>query len=164
MFQNIIAPNYVKQFWNITRGIDAKYHYKSCNYLDIYFSCIKLIANWWAWEVVPSKVVGDLKQVWGTAGRFHGNPVSENQPCKLPPTSMVTLKELQGQTLPDLIPAMKNFLWGVGRNGCWIGKISNHSSDPQSSTEKASCKFDDQSRDPFNVVIHKDQGSRQLQV
>ena len=25
--------NYVKQFWNITRGIYAKYHYKSCYYL-----------------------------------------------------------------------------------------------------------------------------------
>ena len=28
-----IAPNYVKQFWNITRGIYAKYHYKSSYYL-----------------------------------------------------------------------------------------------------------------------------------
>ena len=28
-----IAPNYVKQFWNITRGIYAKYHYKSYYYL-----------------------------------------------------------------------------------------------------------------------------------
>ena len=25
--------NYVEQFWNITRGIYAKYHYKSCYYL-----------------------------------------------------------------------------------------------------------------------------------
>ena len=24
--------NYVEQFWNITRGINAKYHYKSCYY------------------------------------------------------------------------------------------------------------------------------------
>ena len=48
------------------------------------------------------------------------NPVSGKQPCKWPPTSTVTLKELQWRNLPDPIPTMNNFLWGVGRAGCRI--------------------------------------------
>jgi len=45
--------------------------------------------------MVPSKVGGSPTKIPGTAGRFHGNPVSENQPCKQSLTSNVTLKELQ---------------------------------------------------------------------
>ena len=71
---------------------------------------VKLIANWWAWELVPSKVGGGPVQIPGTAGRFHVNPVSGNQPCKPPPTGTVTLKELQWRNLPDLIPTMNHFL------------------------------------------------------
>ena len=37
------------------------------------------IANWWAWELVPSEVGGGPVQIPGTAVRFYGNPVSGNQ-------------------------------------------------------------------------------------
>ena len=57
---------------------------------------------WWAWELVPSKVDGGPMQIPGTAGRFHGNPVSGNQPCKQPPASTVTVKEPQWRNLPYL--------------------------------------------------------------
>jgi len=36
----------------------------------------------------------------------------------------------------------------VGRAGHRIGKKGNQSSDPQSPTEQANCKYDDQSSDP----------------
>ena len=39
---------------------------------------------------MPSKVGGGPAQIPGTAGRFHGNPVKRNQPCKQPPTSIIT--------------------------------------------------------------------------
>ena len=86
---------------------------------------------------MPSKVGGGLAQIPGTAGRFHGNPMSGNQTCKWPPISNVTLKELQWRNLPELIPTMHFFLWRLGRNGCWIGKIGDQSSDPQNSIEQA---------------------------
>ena len=47
---------------------------------------------------------------------------------------------------------MNHFLWG------------DQSSDPQSSTEQANCKYGHQSIDLSKEVIHKDQWSRQLQV
>ena len=48
---------------------------------------------------MSSKVDMGPIQIWGTAGRFHGNPVHRNQPCKWPPTSNITLKELQWRNL-----------------------------------------------------------------
>ena len=110
------------------------------------------------------KVGGGPAQIPGTAGRFHGNPVSGNQPCKWPPTSTITLEELHGRNLPDPIPTMNHFLWGVGRAGSRIGKIGDQSSDPQSQTEQANCQYGDQSSDPSKVVICKDQWSRHLQL
>ena len=115
----------------------------------------KLIANWWPWKLVPSKVGGGPVKIPGTAWRFHGNPVSGNQSCKWPPTSTVTLKELQWRNLPDPIPTMNHFVWGVRRARHWIGKIGKQSSDPKSSTEQANCKYGDQSSDPSKVVITK---------
>ena len=35
--------NYVWQFRNITRGIYAKYHYKSCYYLKLFYRCEKYV-------------------------------------------------------------------------------------------------------------------------
>ena len=37
--------NYVEQFWNITRGIYAKYHYKSCYYLYKLLFTVMIKAN-----------------------------------------------------------------------------------------------------------------------
>ena len=48
--------------------------------------------------------------------------------------------------------------------GAELAKIGNQSSDPESSTEQASCKYGDQSSDPSEVVMHKDQCSRQPQL
>ena len=48
-----------------------------------------------------------------------------------------------------------------GKSWHWIG---DQSSDPQSSTEQANCKYGDQSSDPSEVVIYKDQQRRQLQL
>ena len=73
---------------------------------------IKLIANWWAWELVPSELGGGPAEIPDTAGRFHGNPVSGNQPCKRPPISTVTLMELQWRNLPYPLPTMNHFLPG----------------------------------------------------
>ena len=42
---------------------------------------------------MPLKVGGGPAQIPGTGGRFHGNPVSGNQPYKQPPTSSVALEE-----------------------------------------------------------------------
>ena len=93
---------------------------------------INLITNLCAWELVPSKDGGVLH----TTGRFHGSPMSGNQPCKQPPTSTITLKELQWRDLSDPIPTMNHFLWGVGRAGHWIGKIGDRGSDPQRSVQQ----------------------------
>ena len=81
---------------------------------------------------MPSKVGGGFAQIPGTAGRFHGNPVSGNQ-RKWPPTGTgtVTLKELQWRNLPDPIPTINHFLIGMGRAGHRIAKIGDQSSDPQ---------------------------------
>ena len=135
--------------------------YNSLSLLLHHLAIIKFITNWWAWELVPSKVRGDLKKIPGTAASFHSNPVSINQPCKRPPISTITLKKLQCRNLPDLIPHINHFLWGVGRAGHWIG---DKSSDPQSSTEQANCKYGDQSSVPSKVVIYRDQRSRKLQL
>ena len=114
---------------------------------------LKLIANWWAWELVPSEVVGDPVQIPGTAGRFHGYPVSGNQPCKRPPPGTITLKELQWRNLPDLIPTMNHFLLGIGRAGCRIGKLATKAAIHKAKLRKQTAK----------IVICKDQCSRQLQ-
>ena len=106
---------------------------------------LKLIANWWAWELVPSRVGGGPAQIPGTAGRFNGNPVSGNQPCKRPPTGTVTLKELQWRNLPDPIPTMNHFLNRDGKG--WAQNCQNRrpkqwstslnwGSDPQRSAQE----------------------------
>ena len=53
---------------------------------------------------------GGPAKIPGTAGRFHGNPVSGNELCKQPPISTIRLKELQWRNLTELIPTMKHFL------------------------------------------------------
>ena len=113
---------------------------------------IKLIANWWAWEPVPWKIGCSPMKIPGITRRFHGNLMSRNQPFKQPLTSTITLKELQWRNFPDLRSTMNHFLWGVERAVCGIGKIGDQSSDPQSSTEQANCKYGDQSSDLFKVV------------
>jgi len=126
--------------------------------------CFKLVTSWWAWELVPSKAGMGPVEIPGTEGRFHGNHVSGIQPCKWSATNTVTLKELQGRNLSYLIPTMNCFQWEMGRAGWWINKIGNQSSDLQSLTEQANCKYGDQSSDPSKVVIHKDHQSRQLEI
>ena len=60
--------------------------------------------------MVSSKVDGGPTKIPGTAGRFHGNLMSRNQPCKRPPNSTVALMELQWRNLPDPIPTTNHFL------------------------------------------------------
>ena len=45
------------------------------------------------------------------------------------------------RNLPNPIPSVNRFLWGVGKVACWIGKIGEQISDPQRSTELANCKY-----------------------
>jgi len=59
---------------------------------------------------VPSKVGGGPAKIPGTAGRFHGNPLSGNELCKQPPISTIRLKELQWRNLPDPIPTVKRYI------------------------------------------------------
>ena len=61
-------------------------------------------------ELVPWKVDEGPVKILGTAGRFHDNSVSSNQPCKWPPTSTTTLKELQLRYSPHMIPNVTQFL------------------------------------------------------
>jgi len=58
---------------------------------------------------MPLKVSGGPAKILGTGRRSHGNSVSGNQPCKLPPTCTFTLKELQWRNLPGPIPTMNHF-------------------------------------------------------
>ena len=53
---------------------------------------------------MPWEVGGGPVKIPGISGRFHGNPLSGNQPCQRPPTSIVTLKTLEWRSLPDPIP------------------------------------------------------------
>ena len=47
--------------------------------------------------------LGALCKHGAQQGGFHGDPVSGNQPFKQPPTSTVTLKELQWKYLPNTV-------------------------------------------------------------
>ena len=69
--------------------------------------------------VVPSKIVGSPVKIPGTAGKFHGNPVSGNQPSKWPPTS---IKELLQSNLAHLIPMMNHFYEGWEGLGAELAK------------------------------------------
>ena len=96
-------------FWRLTckcrhQTVIMNYYYKP-------------IANRWAKELMPSKVGGGPAKTLGTAGRFYGNPVSRNQPCKWPTTSTVTLKELQWRHLQYLTQSL---LWPDSYEG-WEG-------------------------------------------
>ena len=49
-------------------------------------------------------LIAALTKMQGTVGGFHSNVGSGNQPCEGPPTSPVTLKELQWKyLLPNLV-------------------------------------------------------------
>ena len=114
------------------------------------YSYSKLITNWWAWELVLSKVVGGPAKVHGTAGRFHGNlrepalQAAANQHHHTEGTSV--------EKLPNPISTVTRLLWRVGRAMRWVSKIGDQSSDPQRSTEQANSK------------TCKIQQSRQLQL
>lgn len=107
----------------------------------------------WAWELVPSKVVGGFVKIQGRGGRFPGNTVNRNQPFKQSPTIFVTLKELLWKILSKTIPTVAQFQWGVERAGCWIGEIGDQSNDPQRSTEQVNSKYGDQSYLQWTFVI-----------
>lgn len=92
-------------------------------------------------DLCCERFVGALLKIRGTTRKFHGKPVNMNQRCKRRSTSTVTLKELWWRNLPNPIPSVNRFLWGVGKVGCWIGKIGEQISDPQRSTELANCKY-----------------------
>lgn len=49
------------------------------------------------------KLVGTPCKYEAQQGSFHGDPVNGNQPCQPPPTSTVTLKELQAKYLPNTL-------------------------------------------------------------
>ena len=68
-------------------------------------------------KIKPRRAVGYGVKI------FHPSPPNyvTRSPGLFQSTSTVTLKE----------PIMNHFLWGVGRNGQWIGKTSKQVSDPQ---------------------------------
>ena len=84
--------------------------------------------NKWAWELVPSKVVGGPAKIQATMGRFKGNLVRMNQPWKWPPTSI--LKKLQCRYLSNLKPTLAQ-----------IYKIDHQSSDLQRSARQATANM-----------------------
>ena len=122
------------------------------------------MANWWAWEMVPSKVGwgprkyqaqqgGSMETLWaGTS------PTRSHQPARF------HWRNFSEETYLSWYLPWTTSLWAVEGAGCWFGKIGDQSSDPQSSTEQANCKYGNQSSDPTKIVIHKDQRSRQLQI
>ena len=100
--------------------------------------CQESLVLWGTLEGLWIKIIKDYFNNYAKLpvieGRFHGNLVSGNQPCKWSPTGAITLKETRRRNLPDLIPTMNQFLWGLGRAGHWMGKIGN-----QSSTSNLQC-------------------------
>ena len=88
--------------------------------------------------MVLSKVQGGPGKMQGTAGRFRGNPVSWDQPCKGSPTSTVTPKELQRNYLPNLISTVTQLYEGWEGLGARLARWGT------------------------KAVIFKDQQSRQL--
>lgn len=116
------------------------------------------IANWWAWELVPSEVGGGPVQISGTAGRFYGNPVSGNQQSS-------HWSNFSGETyLTQYLPWTTSCEGWELRAGCWTGKKGWEKQWSTSSTEQANCRYGDHSSDPSKVVIHKDQHRRQLKL
>ena len=76
-----------------------------------------------------SKVDMGPIQIWGTTGRFQiGNPVHRNQPCKWPPTSNITLKELQWRNLTIMNYCTSYEVWeGLGAElAKWASKTVIH--------------------------------------
>ena len=100
------------------------------------------LGNW-----CHQRLVGPPWKYKAQQGGSMATRMSRNQPCKGPPTSLVTLKELQWwNKLPNPILTVARLLWQVGRARHQLGKIG------------------DQSSDPSKAVICKDQQSRQLQI
>ena len=62
--------------------------------------------------VVPSKVGEGPVKITGTAGRFHGNPITGWSRVLQAATNQhrQSLKELQWTNVPDAIPTMNHFL------------------------------------------------------
>ena len=105
----------------------------------------------WCWGGV-----GGAK-IPGSAGRFHVNSAG-HQPALSHWSNFI------GETyLTQYGTTMNWFLRGVGRAGCWIGKIGDQSH-PRSLTEQENSKYGNQSSDPSKVVIHKDEQRRQLHI
>ena len=61
-------------------------------------SPIDELGNWCQQRLVGAQCKYEAQQ-----GGFHGDSVSGNQPCQRPPTSTVTLKELQWKYLPNTV-------------------------------------------------------------
>ena len=75
---------------------------------------------------MPSKVDECPAKVQGTPGRFHGNPVSRNQPFKRPLTNTVALKELRWKYLSNPVLSLTQYFipWPDSKMG---GKgLGNH--------------------------------------
>lgn len=53
---------------------------------------IKLIADRWAWELVPLKVGREPEQIQAQQGGLHGNPMNMNHPYMKQATGIVTRK------------------------------------------------------------------------
>jgi len=146
-------------YWTFKRNqVIVQTNYKTSIIINF-----KLFVNWLAWELVSSKFVGVLhiyqaQQGDSMATLWVGtSPASGHQPA---PSHG---RNLSGETyLTQIIPTMKHFLWGMGWAGHWIPKTGDQRIDPQSSTEQANYKYDEQTSDPSKEVIHKGQQSRQL--
>ena len=75
---------------------------------DLHFSCTSLGSG-----DIKGQLGGGGEEVQGSAGRFRGNLKCRNQPFKQPPTSTITLKEIQWRNFPNQISTMTWFLLGA---------------------------------------------------
>ena len=106
------------------------------------------LVNWCHW-----RLVGASQRYQAQQGGSMTILRAENHPCKPPPTS-ITETTVDKFTWPNTYHEPLPMRGGKGWALNWQNR--QQSSDLQSSTEHANCKYDDQSSDPSNVVIHED--------
>ena len=95
--------------------------------------------------VLMSLGTGAIRGWWGPHENTRHSREIPWQPCKQEPALRVATNQhlhTEGTSVEKPAWATSYEGWGgVGRAGCWIGKISDQSSDSQSSTEQANCKI-----------------------
>ena len=126
-----------------------------------------LIANWRAWELVPSQVDRGPLKYQAQQGGSMATLWAGTSPASCHQTAPLQQRNFSGEAyLNRYLPWTTSYEgWGgVARAGRWIGKFDDQTSDLQSSAKQENCKYGDQSCDPSKVVIYRDERSGQLQL